>query len=109
MRAAALLTGTQMNPRSADLDALMALTSFRLFDSGDPGDVGAALIRHDVRSLAKHLMNKGYGDTSLADSRCDAFDVAAAHVSNRKDARTAGFQQIRRSCQRPLCICEIVG
>ena len=31
--AAALLTGTQMNPRAADLDALLALMSFRLFDS----------------------------------------------------------------------------
>ena len=92
MRAAALLTGTEMNPGATDLDALLAFMSFRVFDGGDSGDVGAALIRHDVRSLTKNLMNKGDGDRSLADSRCDAFDVAAAHVSNRKDPRTAGFQ-----------------
>ena len=109
MRAAALLTGMQMNPRSTNLDALLALTSFRLFNSGDLSDVGAALIRHDVRSLPKHLMNKGYGDRSLADRGCDTFDVAAAHVSNREYARPAGFEQMRRSFERPLCICEIVG
>lgn len=45
-----------------DLDALLALASFRLFDGGDLVDAGAALIRHEVGSLAQHLMNKGYGD-----------------------------------------------
>ena len=68
MRAAALLAGPQMNPGSTNLDALLTFTSFRVFDGGDSGDVGAALIRHDVHSLAKHLMNKGDGDRSLADS-----------------------------------------
>ena len=41
MRAAALLTGTQMNPGSANRDAVLALTSFRLFNGGDLFDVGA--------------------------------------------------------------------
>jgi hypothetical protein len=82
MRAAALPTRTQMNPRSADLDALRALTSCRLFDGGDRVDVGAALIRHDVGSLTKHLMNKGDGDGSLSDGGRHALDVAAAHVAN---------------------------
>ena len=32
VRTAARLTGSQMNPRPADLDALLALASFRLGD-----------------------------------------------------------------------------
>ena len=48
VRAAALLTGTQMNPRAADLDALLALMPFRPFDSRDRIDVGAGLVGHDV-------------------------------------------------------------
>jgi hypothetical protein len=82
MRAAALLTRTQMNARSADLDALLALTSCRLFDRGDRVDVDAALIRHNVGSLAQHLVNKGDGDGSLSNGGRHALDVAAAHVAN---------------------------
>ena len=46
MRAAALLTGTEMNPGCADLDALLAFPSFRVLDAGDSVNVDATLIGH---------------------------------------------------------------
>ena len=48
MRAAALLTGTKMDPGSADLDALLALPPFWVLDAGDGIDVGTTLIGHDI-------------------------------------------------------------
>ena len=48
MRATALLTGTEMNPGSADLDALLALPSFWVLDAGNGIDVGTTLIGHDI-------------------------------------------------------------
>ena len=47
MRATALLTGTEMNPGSSDLDALLALPSFGVLDAGNGRDVGTTLIGHD--------------------------------------------------------------
>ena len=46
MRATALLTGTEMNPCSADLDALLALPSFWVLDAGNGIDVDTTLIGH---------------------------------------------------------------
>src|SRR5262245_18247144 len=54
VRAATLLAGTQVHPRPAGLDALLALMSFRLFDGCDRVDVAAGLIRHGHVSLVKH-------------------------------------------------------
>ena len=48
MRTPALLTRTKMNPRSADLDALLAFTSFRVLDAGNRINVDAILIGHDI-------------------------------------------------------------
>ncbi len=48
MRATALLTGTEMNPGSADLDALLALPSFWVLDAGNGSDVHTTLIGHDI-------------------------------------------------------------
>jgi hypothetical protein len=48
--------------------------------------------------LAEHVMNKRDSNRSFTDRRRDSLDVAAAHVSNRKNAGAAGFEQIRRSC-----------
>ena len=48
MRAAALLTGTEMNPGSADLDALLAFPSFGVLDAGNGSDVDTTLIGHDI-------------------------------------------------------------
>jgi hypothetical protein len=48
MRATALLTGTEMNPGSADLDALLALPSFWVLDAGNGSDVDTTLIGHDI-------------------------------------------------------------
>jgi hypothetical protein len=48
MRATALLTGTEMNPGSADLDALLALPSFWVLDAGNGSDVHTTLIGHDT-------------------------------------------------------------
>ena len=56
----------------------------------------------------KHLMNEGDRDRSLADGGRDALDVAAAHVADRKDARTTRFEQIRRPGQRPPRCRQIV-
>ena len=67
MRATALLTGTEMNPGSADLDALLALPSFWVLDAGNGSDVDTALIGHDILLRAKHVMHKGHGDRPLAD------------------------------------------
>lgn len=44
---AALLTGAEMNPRSADFHTLLALAPLRLRDSIDGTDVFAGLIHHD--------------------------------------------------------------
>ena len=67
MRAAALLTGTEMNPGSADLHALLALPSFGVLDAGNGRDVDTTLNGHDIRLRSKHLMHKGDGDRPLAD------------------------------------------
>jgi len=48
MRATALLTGAEMNPGSADLDALLALPSFGVLDAGNGLDVDTTLIGHDI-------------------------------------------------------------
>ena len=48
MCATALLTGTEMNPGSADLDALLALPSFWVLDAGNGSDVDTTLIGHDI-------------------------------------------------------------
>src|SRR5881392_3381018 len=48
MRATALLTGTEVNPGSADLDALLALPSFWVLDAGNGSDVDATLTGHDI-------------------------------------------------------------
>src|SRR6476469_9177746 len=62
MRATALLTGTEMNPGSADLDALLALPSFWVLDAGNGSDVDTTLIGHDIPLRSKHLMHKRDGD-----------------------------------------------
>ena len=67
MRATALLTGTEVNPGSADLDALLALPSFGVLDAGYGRDVDTALIGHDILLRAKHLVHKGNSDRPLAD------------------------------------------
>ena len=48
MRATALLTGTEMNPGSADLDALLAFSSLWVLDAGNGIDVDTTLIGHDI-------------------------------------------------------------
>jgi hypothetical protein len=47
MRTTALLTSTEVDPRSANLDALLAFASFGVLDAGNSFDVDATLIRHD--------------------------------------------------------------
>jgi hypothetical protein len=39
--------------------------------------------------LLKYLMNKRHRDRSFADGRGDALDIAAAHIADGKDTRTA--------------------
>src|SRR5262245_28433663 len=82
---ATLLARPQVDPSRAALDAVFDLTPFGGFDGGNGVDVGAALIRHGDPSLMQHLMNEGDGNRSFTDCGGDALDVAAAHVSNRKD------------------------
>jgi len=48
VRATALLTGTEMNPCSADLDALLAFPSFWALDAGNGVNVDATLIGHEI-------------------------------------------------------------
>ena len=95
MRATALLTGTEMNPGAADLDALLTLPSFGVPDAGNGRDVDTTLIGHDILLRPKHLMHKRDGDRPFADGRRHALDVAAPHVADREDARTIGLEQIR--------------
>ena len=45
--------------------------------------------------LMKHLVNKGDGNRSFADSGRHALDVAATHVAHCEDSGTIRFQQIR--------------
>ena len=42
--------------------------------------------------ISESLMHKRYGDRAFADCRSDALHVAGADVSDRKDARQAGFK-----------------
>ena len=48
VRATALLTGTEMNPCSADLDALLAFPSFCVLDAGNGVHVDTTLIGHEI-------------------------------------------------------------
>ena len=107
-RPATLLARPQMHPARPDLHAVLAFTSCGLFDIVNGGDVSAPLRWHEGLLLLEHLMNEGDGNRSFADGRRDPLDVTAAHVSNRKDAGTAGFKQMRRSRQRPFRLYEIV-
>jgi hypothetical protein len=51
--------------------------------------------------LAKHLVDKGDGNGSLADRRGDALDIAAPHIADREDAGSTGFEKIGPPAQRP--------
>ena len=62
MRATAFLTDTEVNPCSADLDALLAFPSFGMLDAGNGIDVDATLIGHDILLWPKDLMHKRDGD-----------------------------------------------
>jgi hypothetical protein len=66
MRATAFLTGTEMNPCSANFDALLAFPSFGVLDAGNGFDVSATLVGHDSPLWPKHLMHKRDGDRPLA-------------------------------------------
>jgi hypothetical protein len=57
-----LLAGAQVNPRGANLHALVALASPWLFDAPNCVYVGAALIRHRHPLLVQHWMNKRDGN-----------------------------------------------
>jgi len=95
MRATALLTGTEMNPGSADLDALLALPSFGVLDGGNGRDVGTTLIGHDILLRSKHLMHERDGDRPFADGRGHSLDVAAPRIADREDAGSIRLEQIR--------------
>ena len=95
MRATALLTGTEVNPGSADLDALLALPSFWVLDAGNGRDVGTTLIGHDILLRSKHLMHERDGDRPFADGRRHALDVATPRIADREDAGSIRLEQIR--------------
>ena len=95
MRATALLASTQMNPGSADLDALLALPSFWVLHAGNGSDVDTTLIGHDILLRSKHLMHKRDGDRPFADSRRHSLDVAAPRIADREDAGPISLEQIR--------------
>ncbi len=62
-RDAAFLAGSQVDPLRSDLHAFFAFTALRLFDGRDRFEVRTRGIIHDrIISLAKYLMNRGYGD-----------------------------------------------
>ena len=62
-RDAAFLAGPQVDPLRPDLYAFFAFAALRLFDGRDRFEVRTRGIIHDrFISLAKHLMNRGYGD-----------------------------------------------
>jgi hypothetical protein len=57
------LTRPQVDPLRPDLYTLIALAAFCAFDAGNRFEVRTRGIIHDrIISLAKHLMNRGYGD-----------------------------------------------
>src|SRR4051812_13510734 len=58
--------------------------------------------------LVKDLVNERDGDGTLADGRCDALHVAAAHVTNREHAGQAGLEEVRAARQRPTCRRQVV-
>src|ERR1700732_3953122 len=55
-----------------------------------------------LRLLLKRLMDERDRDRAFAHGRRDAFDVAAAHVADRKHARKARFEKMRRPRERPV-------
>ena len=57
----------------------------------------------------QNLMNKSDRNGSFTNRGGDAFDVTAAHVSNRKDARPVCLEQIRRPRQRPFGRTQVIG
>ena len=57
----------------------------------------------------KDLVDERDGDGSLADGGGDALDVAAAHVTDRKDSGTARFEQVGRPVQRPSCGYQVLA
>ena len=62
-RDAAFLAGSQVDPLRPDLYTLIALAAFCAFDVRNRFEVRTRGIIHDrIISLAKHLMNRGYGD-----------------------------------------------
>jgi hypothetical protein len=62
-RDAAFLADPLVDPWRPDLYAFFAFTALRLFDGRDRFEVRTRGIIHDrIISLAKYLMNRGYGD-----------------------------------------------
>jgi hypothetical protein len=62
-RNAAFLAGPQVDPLRPDLYAFFAFAALRLFDGRNRFEVRTRGIIHDrIISLAKYLMNRGYGD-----------------------------------------------
>ena len=57
------LARSKMNPLRPNLYTLIALAAFCVFDVRNRFEVRTRGIIHDrIISLAKHLMNRGYGD-----------------------------------------------
>ena len=52
--------------------------------------------------LVQHLMHEGDRNRSLADGRCDAFDIAASDVADSEHSGQARFEQMRIPEQRPM-------
>src|SRR5712691_2649360 len=50
----------------------------------------------------KNLMDERDRDRAFAYCRGDAFDVAPAHVTDRKHCGEARFKEMRRPCERPV-------
>ena len=65
-----------------------------------PGHGGSGLTANTL--LVQHLMHEGDRNRSLADGRCDAFDIAASDVADSEHSGQARFEQMRIPEQRPM-------
>src|SRR5262245_30695433 len=69
---------------------------------------GSRRLEYGPGSLREHAVHEGNRDRTFSNSRCDALDVAGAHVADRKYARQARFQKKWRPRERPSGGLELV-
>src|SRR5262249_10860788 len=109
-RASARTSNSSTSAPACDAPSSATRTAARLVDCwlSEPPRATILMIMRLAPLWSKHVMDERDGDRPLADGGRHTLDVAAPHVTNRKDSRAVRFEQVRPACVRPVRR-EIIG